>query len=688
MDGHHRIGVVVQEEEEEPIEWHDEDEDESIHDPRSAADEYNIKDGGRNVGWVQKSVTFNDTATASDRNNNDNNSTTDPLLSAVVTDMEDTVEFVDDNDHDNNNSSVPKQKRNEHKNCCDAALVSFLTLGQVAIAFICLLLIGIIIIIILMPVLSVVNKPNASLVLNETNVSRGFKFHLPEYTRKVIEEDQEDREMLFYRPQTLAYNWMLQDPFLDDYSADRQVQRFAMFTLFSSLKTFGLLCTQMAAYDVSECDWDVFSEYPCSIQCGDNITTLDPNNMVDMKDEEDPSKLPSLTRNNIFNQTKRDLLRRRRLQQDDTNSWHILALRLARNDLRGSIPPEVALLTDLQVMDLSENEIDRDIPKELFSELTRMQYFNMSHNVFWTLETIPSEIGLWSRMAHLDLSRSGLDGTIPPQLMSLPKLETLDLSDNYLTGTLDSRIGTIQSLKRIELNNNRLEGTLPTELGLLTDMEELLLDSNKFSSSIPTELGDLDALRTIGMANNKLTGPIPSELGLLSNLEELWLYVNMLTGTVPRELDSLAAEHTLSTFILNHNTELSGELSAAVCSMRALQFICAHDYGHCCDCQCFLHHTAIIMDFHHTSIIMDTTAMPTPTSEFEAGPSFQPTVSPTNAPLETIPPTGNGTVRPAGNSTSSLLDDDDSDFQIDYEEQTAQTALRTRGEDNRFLCGF
>ncbi|XP_010443736.1 PREDICTED: receptor-like protein kinase At5g59670 [Camelina sativa] len=68
------------------------------------------------------------------------------------------------------------------------------------------------------------------------------------------------------------------------------------------------------------------------------------------------------------------------------------------------------------------------------------------------------------RITSLNLSSSGLTGTIAAAIQSLTKLEKLDLSNNNLTGVVPEFLGNMESLSVINLSGNNLNGSIPQAL--------------------------------------------------------------------------------------------------------------------------------------------------------------------------------------------------------------------------------
>ena len=127
--------------------------------------------------------------------------------------------------------------------------------------------------------------------------------------------------------------------------------------------------------------------------------------------------------------------------------------------------------------------------------------------------TIPPEVGSLTELEFLWLYGNELSGTIPPFLGDLAKLKYLDLSGNELTGQIPPELGSLANLQTFAAHTNSIEGAIPPELGNLTRLETLTLSDNELSGTIPSALGDMAELRHLYLSDNNLTGPIPPELG-------------------------------------------------------------------------------------------------------------------------------------------------------------------------------
>jgi Leucine-rich repeat (LRR) protein len=186
----------------------------------------------------------------------------------------------------------------------------------------------------------------------------------------------------------------------------------------------------------------------------------------------------------------------------------VAALFLNENNLGGSLPTDIAFLSDLTRLTVSSNHIEGPIP---------------------------SEIGSLTRLVSLDSSNNRLTGILPTELGQLTGLDTLTFSSNRLNGFLPTEFGRLTNLVSLSGSDNALDGSLPTEMGRLTRLTSLELLQNKLDGSLPNALGSLQRLARLALQNNRIVGPIPSHVGQLTSLAFLNLSENKLAGTLPSE---------------------------------------------------------------------------------------------------------------------------------------------------------
>ena len=142
----------------------------------------------------------------------------------------------------------------------------------------------------------------------------------------------------------------------------------------------------------------------------------------------------------------------------------ITELNLTRNQLKSELPPELANLTNLEVLALGGNQLTG---------------------------TVPAWLGNLANLQELHLWGNELTGPIPSELGGLPSLQTLDLWENQLTGPIPSELGGLPSLEWLDLSDNQLTGPIPSELTNLTKLESLSLSQNRLTGCLPEVWRDI-----------------------------------------------------------------------------------------------------------------------------------------------------------------------------------------------------
>ncbi|KAL3035545.1 hypothetical protein AAZX31_02G258300 [Glycine max] len=128
---------------------------------------------------------------------------------------------------------------------------------------------------------------------------------------------------------------------------------------------------------------------------------------------------------------------------------------LGNSNLSGHLVPELGKLEHLQYLYLIRRY---DYPKNV-SDMVRPYTELYKNNI---QGTIPPELGSLKSLVSLDLYNNNISGTIPPSLGKLKNLVFLRLNDNRLTGPIPKELSAVSSLKVVDVSNNDLCGTIPT----------------------------------------------------------------------------------------------------------------------------------------------------------------------------------------------------------------------------------
>ena len=274
----------------------------------------------------------------------------------------------------------------------------------------------------------------------------------------------------------------------------------------------------------------------------------------------------------------------------------VIALELVENELRGTIPPDLAHLTRLEQLILSRNRLSGTIPAWL-GELDELVVLALSGNRL--SGTIPAWLGELDELVVLALSGNRLSGAIPAELGNLVKLEMLALAENRLTGTIPPALDRLTRLGWLYLADNELDGCVPevwtdveendrdaAALPICTDRDALValyaatdgdnwVNNENWLSNAPLDRwhgvstdGD-ERVTDLELFENELRGTIPPELGRLANLTRLILFDNELRGEIPPALGNLANLERL--YLSNNN--LRGEIPVELADLRQLEHL-------------------------------------------------------------------------------------------------------------------
>ena len=306
---------------------------------------------------------------------------------------------------------------------------------------------------------------------------------------------------------------------------------------------------------------------------------------------------------------------------------NVTEISLIRNNISGTIPPEVGDLKTLKGLNLSYNDLSGDIPNELgnLEELTSLNLFSNK-----LTGTVPPELGNLRSLTFFSLAVNDLGGVIPKELGRLTELEHIFIQGNPFKGCIpdplhhiavndfdqvtlpycgfnpsvpddravlvklynstdgdnwrnndnwlsDRPLATWYGIKvdakgkvtHLDLRGNDLHGRLIPELGQLDRLIWLDLSFNRLSGPIPTEFRFLDRLRRLSIQNSDLSGEIPVEVAELDSLWILYLDNNEISGRIP---DAIGQMTNLEQLGLSGN-KLSGEIPRELVGLANLRYL-------------------------------------------------------------------------------------------------------------------
>uniref|UniRef100_A0A7N2R2A1 Uncharacterized protein n=1 Tax=Quercus lobata TaxID=97700 RepID=A0A7N2R2A1_QUELO len=212
------------------------------------------------------------------------------------------------------------------------------------------------------------------------------------------------------------------------------------------------------------------------------------------------------------------------------NNTRLVCLVLMNNSFTGPFRVSNDIRPNIRYTDIAVNYIEGPIPANFSLIFPNLEYLNMSNNALQG--SIPSSFGNLVSLWILDLSKNQLSGTIPMHFaVGCDSLAFLKLSYNNLSGQIFPTNSNMTALSYLYLDNNKFSGKIPKSISIVS-YGSIDFSNNYLSGMIPTWMGNMSGLNLLSMAKNQLEGPIPFELCKL-DLQLLHLSYNNLFGSIP-----------------------------------------------------------------------------------------------------------------------------------------------------------
>ncbi|KAJ0843481.1 putative protein kinase RLK-Pelle-LRR-V family [Helianthus annuus] len=178
----------------------------------------------------------------------------------------------------------------------------------------------------------------------------------------------------------------------------------------------------------------------------------------------------------------------------------VVSIELPDLGIDGTLGYMLSSFTSLKTLDLSGNNIHDAFPYQLPPNLTSLKLANnnLSGN-------IPYSIALMYNLNYMNLSHNMLAQNMGDIFNNLTSLTTLDLSYNNFSGDLPNSLSSLSSISTFHVQNNQLTGSLNSLANLpLTDVN---VANNRFNGWIPKELLSIPGFVYDG--NSFDNGPAP-----------------------------------------------------------------------------------------------------------------------------------------------------------------------------------
>lgn len=221
----------------------------------------------------------------------------------------------------------------------------------------------------------------------------------------------------------------------------------------------------------------------------------------------------------------------------------VSSLSLKDNGLKGSIPPQVEGLTELETFNLEGSR-----PAD---------YKGCTGNDFGRTSLPASFFGL-DKLSNVDLEYSCLGGELDG-FSNLTAITSLQLHGNFISGSIPAQFEALQQVEILKLGRNPISGTLP----VLKLPKAIQFNCNfcALSGSFPDMFAGLPSLQITYWDGNGFTGRLPPSLSVAAKLTRLSFNVNQFEGDIPPGICNIPAGDGPDTPDVAHDCRIGSDTS-------------------------------------------------------------------------------------------------------------------------------
>lgn len=192
-------------------------------------------------------------------------------------------------------------------------------------------------------------------------------------------------------------------------------------------------------------------------------------------------------------------------------------LLLKGNHFTGNIPKQLCQLRNLNILDLSCNNVFGEIPNCLGNMPFKNNDLDESRGPFYRV--LQSNAYLYRRFKKEKENFTSKNRVETYSTNVLMYMSGIDLSHNKLNGSIPSELGYLTRIISLNLSNNFFTGEIPATFSKLFQVESLDLSFNMLSGQIPPQLNGLTSLEVLSVAHNNLSGATPEWKGQFSTFD-------------------------------------------------------------------------------------------------------------------------------------------------------------------------